>query len=242
MSASAAGAASGQQDPPAGSPPGVLLVLTDDLPIRRRLQQLASDSGLDVADAGAADAPAREPAVAVIDLHRPDALERVRAWRAAWPGLLLAGYLGVPDRDRWVTAQRAGCDLVVNRGALVLRLRGLLAARSSSGSRRFPLFDSGDAAGRLGLVLRAEDTPAGPVAVYRVDGQLHAIADRCPHAGAALSGGEVEGTVVTCPGHGSRFDIRTGERLRGPADEDIAVFRLVTERGQICLLLPPQGS
>jgi len=50
-----------------------------------------------------------------------------------------------------------------------------------------------------------------------------------------LSSGEIEGTVLTCPGHGSRFDVRTGERLRGPADTDIAVFPLVQEGGQIYL-------
>lgn len=220
--------------------PGSLLLLTDDLPVRRRLRQLAADNGLAVAETGpAGDAtagPAGEPAVAVIDLALPEALERIREWRGRWPEALLAGYLDVPDRERWVAAQRAGCDLVSNRGALVLRLRELLA-HSGPGGRAFPLFDAADAAGRLGLVFRAADTPAGPVAVYRVAGRLHAIADRCPHAGATLSGGETDGGVLTCPGHGSRFDICTGERLRGPADTDAAVFPLAEKGGQICLLL-----
>jgi nitrite reductase/ring-hydroxylating ferredoxin subunit len=213
----------------------VCLLLTDDLPVIRRLRKLAADHGLTIADAEPAEG-AGEPAVAVIDLHLPGALERVREWRARWPAALLAGYLGEPDRDRWVAAQRAGCDLVSNRGALVLRLRGLLAHSVPAG-RAFPLFDAADAAGRLGLVFRAADTPVGPVAVYRVAGGLYAIADRCPHAGAALSGGETDGSVLTCPGHGSRFDICTGERLRGPADTDIAVFPLADMGGQLCLLV-----
>ena len=75
------------------------------------------------------------------------------------------------------------------------------------------------------------------MAVYHTAGQLHAIADRCPHAGTVLSGGAVEGTVLTCPGHGSRFDICTGERLRGLADAGIAVFPLIDEGSQICLLI-----
>lgn len=221
----------------AGRPPAapVCLLLTEDLPIRRRLRQLAAEHRLALADAEPA-AGAAEPAVAVIDLSQPGAVDRVRAWRARWPSALLAGYLGVPDRELWLAAQRAGCDLVSNRGALVLRLRELLA-RSAPAGRPFPLFDAADAAGRLGLVFRAADTPVGPVAVYRVGGELRAIADRCPHAGAALSGGEADGTVVTCPGHGSRFDICTGERLRGPADTDIAAFPLADMGGQICLLI-----
>ncbi len=238
MIADAAGGTAGAAQP-APAVQRSLLLLTDDLPIRRRLQQLAADNGLAVAGTGPAGAGGSgdgEPAVAVIDLHLPGALDRVREWRARWPEALLAGYLAAPDRERWVAAQRAGCDLVSNRGALVLRLRGLLA-RSDAAVRAFPLSDAADAAGRLGLVLRAADTPVGPVAVFRVAGRLHAIADRCPHAGATLSGGETDGSVLTCPGHGSRFDICTGERLRGPADTGIAVFQVAESGGQICLLV-----
>ncbi len=230
---------------------GLLLMLTGDLPVRRRLARVAEENGLTLAEAPAAGEPSpgageaaagtgTEPAAVVIDLDRPDALGRVRDWRARWPLALLAGYLAVPDRERWVAAPRAGCDLVANRGALALRLRDSLAHRGSPGGRVFPLFEAADAAGRLGLVHRAADTPVGPVAVYRVDGQLCAIADRCPHAGATLSEGEPGDGVITCPGHGSRFGIRTGERLRGPADADVAVFRLAEESGQVCLLLPAQ--
>ncbi len=244
LSADAAGAP-GPEQGTAGRPAGLLLVLTGDPPVRRRLGLLAAESGLTFADAGAAGMPAAgspagggasaEPAVAVIDLDWPGAPDLVRTWRARWPSALLAGYLVVPDRERWIAAQRAGCDLVANRGALVLRLREALA-RSAPAARAFPLFAAADAAGRLGLVHRAADTPVGPVAVYRVAGRLQAIADRCPHAGAALSGGEVEDGVITCPGHGSRFSIETGERLRGPADTGIAVFPLTEEGGQVCLL------
>lgn len=223
----------------------VCLLLTGDAPLRARLRRLAAEHGLivagpdaepDAGEPGAADPGAAEPAVAVIDLDLPGAPERVRQWRARWPAALLAGYLGVPDRDRWVAAQRSGCDLVSNRGALVPRLRALLARGIPSG-RAFPLFDAADAAGRLGLVFRTADSPVGPVAVYRAGGGLRAIADRCPHAGAVLSDGEPDGTVLTCPGHGSRFDICTGERLRGPADAGIAVFPLAEAGGQVCLVI-----
>jgi nitrite reductase/ring-hydroxylating ferredoxin subunit len=219
----------------------VLVLLTADPLIIRRVSQLAQEQGLTVADPPESP-PGSEPAtggvqpvVAVIDLLRSDALDRVRAWRAWWPDTLIAGHIGVPDRDLWIAAQRAGCDLVTSRGALLPQLRGRLARSSEGRAERFPLLDVADTAGRLGLVGRVDVTPAGPLAVYRSDGRWFAIADRCPHAGARLSDGAIEGTVVTCPGHGSRFDVRTGERLRGPADTDIAAFLLVQEGGQICL-------
>jgi len=48
------------------------------------------------------------------------------------------------------------------------------------------------------------------VAVFNHDGQLHAIDDMCPHMGASLSDGHVEGCEVTCPWHAWSFDIRDG--------------------------------
>lgn len=239
-------------EPPA--PAGALLAVTDDLRVGRRLRALADANGLALTEPergpggpgepDPADPAARPPVAAVIDLSRPDALEIVRAWRARWPDTLLAAFLTDPDRDRWVAAQRAGADLVVNRGALIPRLRALLADRSAAAgagrSRRYPLAEAADAAGRLGLVCRVGESPVGPVAVYQAEGQLHAVADRCPHAGATLSDGEFEGGVVTCPGHGSRFDVRTGERVRGPADAGLPVFPLIQEGGQIFLVTPPE--
>ena len=44
----------------------------------------------------------------------------------------------------------------------------------------------------------------------KVQGQFHAIANRCPHMGAKLSEGKLNGVIVTCPRHGSRFDVTDG--------------------------------
>ncbi|WP_372897311.1 Rieske (2Fe-2S) protein [Stieleria sp.] len=49
------------------------------------------------------------------------------------------------------------------------------------------------------------------VAVFRQeDGSWHAIDDLCPHMGASLAEGHVEGTTVTCPWHAWRFCIVDG--------------------------------
>jgi nitrite reductase/ring-hydroxylating ferredoxin subunit len=56
-----------------------------------------------------------------------------------------------------------------------------------------------------------------PVAVFRVGGALHAIAARCTHRGGLLDQGPIHGTQVTCPLHGSVFDVTTGAVVRGPA-------------------------
>src|SRR6478735_7319252 len=48
------------------------------------------------------------------------------------------------------------------------------------------------------------------IALFRVQGTVHAIADSCPHNGASLATGELEGTTIKCRAHGLRFDIATG--------------------------------
>jgi 3-phenylpropionate/trans-cinnamate dioxygenase ferredoxin component len=53
------------------------------------------------------------------------------------------------------------------------------------------------------------------VLLANVDGSYYAIANKCTHLGGSLGKGVLEGSVVTCPRHGSRFDVRTGENVRG---------------------------
>lgn len=50
--------------------------------------------------------------------------------------------------------------------------------------------------------------------VARVEGSYHVIDDRCPHMGGDLSKGSLQGSVVTCPRHGSQFDVRDGRLIR----------------------------
>jgi nitrite reductase (NADH) small subunit len=54
------------------------------------------------------------------------------------------------------------------------------------------------------------------VAVFHIDGQYTAINDTCPHMGASLASGYVEGTAVTCPWHAWRFSVKDGRWLDNP--------------------------
>jgi nitrite reductase/ring-hydroxylating ferredoxin subunit len=198
---------------------------------RGLVQRLSAEFGLSWVTADAAESAD----LVVIDLAAPRAVDEVGRARARWPTAVIAGYLSVPDPEIWIAGQRAGCDVVANRGSLTARLRPLLAG--AQGRRTFPVLSEADLAGRLGLVARIDQTPVGPVAVYQIGGAVYAVADRCPHAGALLSAGELDGRQVTCPGHGSQFDVCTGERTRGPADTDIATFPVVMAGGQVSIIL-----
>jgi 3-phenylpropionate/trans-cinnamate dioxygenase ferredoxin subunit len=79
--------------------------------------------------------------------------------------------------------------------------------------------------------------PAGSllVGVYNIDGDLYAIEDRCSHDDGPLVEGdwEPDEAVVTCPRHGSRFDIRTGRPLTLPAYEPVDTFPVRVEDGVV---------
>lgn len=51
------------------------------------------------------------------------------------------------------------------------------------------------------------------LALFNVDGQLYVIDDSCPHQGASLCGGRLDGRVIQCCAHGLRFDLRSGYLL-----------------------------
>ena len=52
------------------------------------------------------------------------------------------------------------------------------------------------------------------ILLSRIGKDYYAADNRCPHMRGRLSQGKLEGTVVTCPLHGSQFDLKTGEVVR----------------------------
>ena len=52
------------------------------------------------------------------------------------------------------------------------------------------------------------------VLVAKVGGKFYAAENTCPHMGGKLAQGKLEGSVVTCPLHGSQFNIKDGSVVR----------------------------
>jgi nitrite reductase/ring-hydroxylating ferredoxin subunit len=74
----------------------------------------------------------------------------------------------------------------------------------------------------------------------RVDGRVHAVANRCSHASQELSTGTLSGHQLTCPLHGARFDVRSGEALAAPATRPIRTFPVSIEDGCVHVAVSPE--
>lgn len=76
--------------------------------------------------------------------------------------------------------------------------------------------------------------------------KYYAVDNLCPHMNGNLSQGKLAGTVVTCPRHGSQFDISNGQVVRwlkgglmskvGKAikpSKDLTVYNVKVEDGKV---------
>ncbi len=80
---------------------------------------------------------------------------------------------------------------------------------------------------------RVVDVDDVMIAVFNIDGAFYAIEDVCTHDYETLTGGPVNGCEITCPRHGARFNIKTGEALCAPAYEPVSTFPVRVEDGVV---------
>ncbi|MDH4083814.1 MAG: Rieske 2Fe-2S domain-containing protein [Nitrospira sp.] len=55
------------------------------------------------------------------------------------------------------------------------------------------------------------------LAVFNVDGTIHAINNTCCHRDGPLGEGELDGDIVTCPWHGWRYNVTNGACMNNPS-------------------------
>src|SRR5438874_2633098 len=72
-----------------------------------------------------------------------------------------------------------------------------------------------------------------PILLYKKGDTVCAIGETCSHAGGPLSEGEMDGNIVQCPWHGSRFDVCSGQVKGGPATISQVRYEVRRQNGQI---------
>lgn len=101
-------------------------------------------------------------------------------------------------------------------------------------SRRVFVTQAADLPEGEGRVVEAEGKT---LALFNVDGAFYALDNACAHRGGPLGEGLLEGTVVVCPWHAWRWDVKTGANANNPAVR-MACFPVSVEAGRVFVELP----
>lgn len=72
------------------------------------------------------------------------------------------------------------------------------------------------------------------VGLFNIDGQFYAISDVCTHDGGPLVEGNLEGDWITCPRHGARFNVKSGQETM-PAFAPVPLYEVRIEGDDILI-------
>jgi nitrite reductase/ring-hydroxylating ferredoxin subunit len=95
-------------------------------------------------------------------------------------------------------------------------------------------------------MMKSVNVAGRQILLAMVGDKYYAVDNLCPHMKGNLAQGKLEGTVVTCPLHGSQFDISNGQVVRwlkgglmsklGKAikpSKDLTVYNVKVEDGKV---------
>ena len=80
------------------------------------------------------------------------------------------------------------------------------------------------------------------IALFLVKGEVCAVQDKCPHRGAPLSEGQLNGTEIRCPWHAAKFDLITGKVINPPARRDLRCYPAEKRADGVYLSLAPDAT
>lgn len=81
--------------------------------------------------------------------------------------------------------------------------------------------------------MKAVEVKGKSILLANLDGEYYAMGNKCTHRGCNLSKGILTGEIIKCPCHGSRFNIKTGEAVGGPAAKPEQKYQVKKEQDQI---------
>ena len=90
--------------------------------------------------------------------------------------------------------------------------------------------------------VQAVEAFARSIVLCNAAGRVYALEDRCPHADVKLSSGRLEGTLLECPLHGGKIDVRDGSPQRLPIRRPARTFRVTPVGGGFEIQLGAQRA
>jgi len=88
--------------------------------------------------------------------------------------------------------------------------------------------------------MRCVDLEDRRVLVAHTKSGVFVADEMCTHEDARLCDGNLNGTLVKCPLHGSRFDLVTGAVLDDPASEPLRIYPTRVEQQNVVIELDDQ--
>jgi nitrite reductase/ring-hydroxylating ferredoxin subunit len=82
-----------------------------------------------------------------------------------------------------------------------------------------------------------DEVAPGEIKQYLVEDRFVAV---CTHQFTHLSEGEFEDSIVTCPLHGAKFDVKTGAAKSLPAVKPVPKHEVKVEDGYVYVALNPK--
>ncbi len=80
------------------------------------------------------------------------------------------------------------------------------------------------------------------IAVFNIGKEFYAIDNACTHKGGPLCKGELNGNIVTCPWHGAKFNVTTGEVVGPPAMKNEASHKVTVKGNDVYAELAAKGK
>lgn len=73
------------------------------------------------------------------------------------------------------------------------------------------------------------------ILVVKLEGSYYAIGNECTHRRCRLSDGKIDGETVRCPCHGSVFNLKKGDVVKGIAKKPEPTYSLIIENGELSI-------
>jgi nitrite reductase/ring-hydroxylating ferredoxin subunit len=83
--------------------------------------------------------------------------------------------------------------------------------------------------------MKAVNANGKPILLMNLEGTYYAIGNKCTHMQCTLTNGQLKGEVVQCSCHGSKFNVKTGKVVGGPAALSEPKYEVKVEDGKVLI-------